>query len=207
MPSTRCGRGFDGSQSFGFILQNDQGASYWRYAVLQWWSRLKISFCEIFCVLQFPTFATLSATGGHRTLTEAQVPSRRVLRTMSAYIPQPLSPEQSGRTWKLAGVLAKATSIFDSMQEAEQWLERPAIGLNRMRPAKAPGSPFFDCSRGQSTPPISLSPNRGKVGPLAQRAPLATAELFAFLQVCCCPIDPRWEASISAAAILVTLKR
>ena len=47
---------------------------------------------------------------------------------------KPLSPEQSGRTWKLAEVLAKATSIFGSMQEAEQWLERPAIGLNQHKP-------------------------------------------------------------------------
>jgi len=40
--------------------KNDRGASYWHYAVLQWWCRLKISFCEIFGVVQFSTFATLS---------------------------------------------------------------------------------------------------------------------------------------------------
>jgi hypothetical protein len=40
--------------------KNDHGASYERYRVLQWWSRLKISFCEIFGVVQFSTFATLS---------------------------------------------------------------------------------------------------------------------------------------------------
>jgi hypothetical protein len=45
--------------------KNDQRASYGRYAVLQWWSRLKISFCEIFGVVQFSTFATLSATSRH----------------------------------------------------------------------------------------------------------------------------------------------
>ena len=45
--------------------KNDHGASYGRYAVLQWWSRLKISFCEIFGVVQFSTFATLSANTGH----------------------------------------------------------------------------------------------------------------------------------------------
>jgi hypothetical protein len=39
--------------------KNDQGASYGRYAVLQWWSRIKISFCEIFGVVQFSTFATI----------------------------------------------------------------------------------------------------------------------------------------------------
>ena len=40
--------------------KNDHGASYGRYAVLQRWSRLKISFCEIFGVVQFSIFATLS---------------------------------------------------------------------------------------------------------------------------------------------------
>jgi len=45
-----------------------------------------------------------------------------------------LSPEQSGRAWKFAEILAKATDIFGSQEEAEQWLERPAIGLNQKRP-------------------------------------------------------------------------
>jgi hypothetical protein len=44
--------------------KNDHDASYGRYAVLQWWSRLKISFCEIFGVVQFSTFATQSAQSG-----------------------------------------------------------------------------------------------------------------------------------------------
>jgi hypothetical protein len=42
------------------LQKNDYGASYGRYAVLQWWSRLKIGFCAIFGVVQFSTFATLS---------------------------------------------------------------------------------------------------------------------------------------------------
>jgi hypothetical protein len=46
--------------------KNDHGASYRRYGVLPWWSRLKINFCEIFGVVQFSTFAILSATSGHR---------------------------------------------------------------------------------------------------------------------------------------------
>jgi putative toxin-antitoxin system antitoxin component (TIGR02293 family) len=45
-----------------------------------------------------------------------------------------LNPEQSGRTWKLAEILTKASSIFGSKEEAEQWLERPAIGLNQRKP-------------------------------------------------------------------------
>jgi putative toxin-antitoxin system antitoxin component (TIGR02293 family) len=45
-----------------------------------------------------------------------------------------LSQEQSGRTWKLAEILAKATDVLGSREEAEQWLERPAMGLNQRRP-------------------------------------------------------------------------
>lgn len=47
---------------------------------------------------------------------------------------KPLSQEQSGRTWKFAEILAKATAVLGSQEEAEQWLERPAMGLNRRRP-------------------------------------------------------------------------
>ena len=47
---------------------------------------------------------------------------------------KPLNQEQSGRTWKFAEILAKATAVFGSQQEAEQWLERPAIGLDQRRP-------------------------------------------------------------------------
>lgn len=47
---------------------------------------------------------------------------------------KPLSQEQSGRAWKFAEILAKATDVFGSQEEAEQWLERPAIGLDQHRP-------------------------------------------------------------------------
>ncbi|MCI0599164.1 MAG: DUF2384 domain-containing protein [Beijerinckiaceae bacterium] len=47
---------------------------------------------------------------------------------------KPLSQEQSGRTWKFAEILAKATAVLGSQKNAEQWLERPALGLNQRRP-------------------------------------------------------------------------
>src|SRR5262249_7992273 len=47
---------------------------------------------------------------------------------------KPLSPEQSGRAFKFAEVLAKAIDVFGSQEEAEAWLSRPAMGLNRQRP-------------------------------------------------------------------------
>lgn len=45
-----------------------------------------------------------------------------------------LSQDQAGRTWKLAEILARATSIFGSRTAAEQWLAQPASGLDRRRP-------------------------------------------------------------------------
>lgn len=45
-----------------------------------------------------------------------------------------LSQEQSGRTWKFAEILAKATAVLGSQEDAEQWLEHPAIGLDQRRP-------------------------------------------------------------------------
>ncbi|MPY76327.1 MAG: DUF2384 domain-containing protein [Alphaproteobacteria bacterium] len=47
---------------------------------------------------------------------------------------KPLNKEQSGRTWKFAEILALATTVFGSQEEAEQWLEQPAIGLEQRRP-------------------------------------------------------------------------
>lgn len=47
---------------------------------------------------------------------------------------KPLSPEQSGRTWKFAEILARAIDIFGSQPEAERWLEQPATGLEQRRP-------------------------------------------------------------------------
>lgn len=47
---------------------------------------------------------------------------------------QKLSQEQSARLWKFAEVLAKASEVFGSQKNAEEWLERPAIGLDQRRP-------------------------------------------------------------------------
>ena len=60
--------------------------------------------------------------------------SLRTLQRRRDGAARPLSLEQSGRTWKFAEILAKATAVFGSQAEAEQWLERPAIGLNQSRP-------------------------------------------------------------------------
>ncbi|WP_413062067.1 antitoxin Xre/MbcA/ParS toxin-binding domain-containing protein [Sphingomonas carotinifaciens] len=48
--------------------------------------------------------------------------------------PKRLSQEQSGRAWKFAEIVGKATDILGSQEEAERFLERPAIGLDQRRP-------------------------------------------------------------------------
>jgi putative toxin-antitoxin system antitoxin component (TIGR02293 family) len=48
--------------------------------------------------------------------------------------PRLLSPEQSGRTWKFAEILARAIDVFGSQKEAEAWLDRPAMPLNQRKP-------------------------------------------------------------------------
>jgi hypothetical protein len=46
-----------------------------------------------------------------------------------------------GRAWKFAEILAKATDVLGTQAEAEQWLERPAIGLDQRRPIDLLGTP------------------------------------------------------------------
>jgi putative toxin-antitoxin system antitoxin component (TIGR02293 family) len=60
--------------------------------------------------------------------------SLRTLQRRRGSPAKPLSLEQSARIWKFAEILAKATDVFGSREEAEQWLEKPAMGLDRQRP-------------------------------------------------------------------------
>ena len=46
----------------------------------------------------------------------------------------PLSPEVSGRLWKFAEILAKATEVLGTQVAAENWLASPAMALDRRRP-------------------------------------------------------------------------
>jgi putative toxin-antitoxin system antitoxin component (TIGR02293 family) len=42
--------------------------------------------------------------------------------------------DEGERVWRFAEILARATRAFGSQAEAEQWLGRPAIGLDRRKP-------------------------------------------------------------------------
>lgn len=47
-----------------------------------------------------------------------------------------LSREQSGRAWKFAEVLAKAIEVFGSQDDAEEWLQKPALALDGRTPVE-----------------------------------------------------------------------
>jgi putative toxin-antitoxin system antitoxin component (TIGR02293 family) len=48
--------------------------------------------------------------------------------------PRPLSEEQGGRTWKFAEILAQATRVFGSQEEAERWVKSKVLALRGRRP-------------------------------------------------------------------------
>jgi hypothetical protein len=49
--------------------KTDHGPAHWRYRALQQWRCLKICFREIFGIVRFSTFATISTRCGHFSLT------------------------------------------------------------------------------------------------------------------------------------------
>jgi putative toxin-antitoxin system antitoxin component (TIGR02293 family) len=60
--------------------------------------------------------------------------SQRTVQRFKLAPDKKLSPEQSGRAWKFAEILAKATAVLGSQEEAEDWLRRPAMALDQRRP-------------------------------------------------------------------------
>lgn len=45
-----------------------------------------------------------------------------------------LDRSQGGRVWQFARVLAKAADVLGSLDEAQRWLEQPALGLDGRKP-------------------------------------------------------------------------
>ncbi|MCW4115351.1 DUF2384 domain-containing protein [Aurantimonas sp. MSK8Z-1] len=60
--------------------------------------------------------------------------SLRTAQRLKADPDKALSPEVSGRAWQFAAILAHATDVFGSQEEAELWLERPAVALEQAKP-------------------------------------------------------------------------
>lgn len=70
----------------------------------------------------------------HGTLEKAVGISLRTYQRRKDEPDKPLSPEQSGRTWKFAEILGRAIEVFGSLDMAQDWLERPAMALEQRRP-------------------------------------------------------------------------
>ncbi|WP_194723937.1 type II RES/Xre toxin-antitoxin system antitoxin [Noviherbaspirillum malthae] len=52
-----------------------------------------------------------------------------------------LNETQSGRVWKFAEILATATEVLGSQDEAERWLTSPAMGLEQRCPIELLSTP------------------------------------------------------------------
>ena len=70
----------------------------------------------------------------HGGLEKAVGVSLRTYQRRKEALDKPLSLEQSGRTWKFAEILGRATDLFGSQAEAERWLEQPALALDQRKP-------------------------------------------------------------------------
>jgi putative toxin-antitoxin system antitoxin component (TIGR02293 family) len=60
--------------------------------------------------------------------------SLRTVQRLEADKNRYLSSEQSSRAWKLAEIVARATSVLGSEEAAQEWLTRPARALEGKRP-------------------------------------------------------------------------
>lgn len=72
----------------------------------------------------------LEILGKEASLEKAVGMSLRTFQRRKDTPARSLSPEQSGRAWKFAEVLARASTVFGSLTEAESWLDRPALALD-----------------------------------------------------------------------------
>lgn len=94
----------------------------------------------------FPASALVSVVRNARNMDASDVfravgVSVRTIQRRAGAHSRPLSKEQSGRAWKFAEVLAKATTVFGGQPEAEHWLSTPALALDQHRPVDLLSSP------------------------------------------------------------------
>lgn len=88
-----------------------------------------------------PTSALLYLTAQVSFLTNVGTLDKTIgisVRTLQRRKKEPkdsmLSVEQSNRTWKFAEILGRATDILGSREEAEAWMNTPALGLDQRKP-------------------------------------------------------------------------
>ncbi|MEA1673509.1 antitoxin Xre/MbcA/ParS toxin-binding domain-containing protein [Nitrospirillum sp. BR 11163] len=77
---------------------------------------------------------SLQVLGRTPSLEKAMGISLRTFQRRRETPAKPLSQEQSGRAWKFAEILARASAALGNQADAERWLEQPAMGLEQRRP-------------------------------------------------------------------------
>jgi putative toxin-antitoxin system antitoxin component (TIGR02293 family) len=70
----------------------------------------------------------------HGSLEKAVGISLRTYQRRKDALDKPLSPQQSGRTWKFAEILGRVIRLFGPQADAEEWMKRPQMALDRRRP-------------------------------------------------------------------------
>jgi putative toxin-antitoxin system antitoxin component (TIGR02293 family) len=80
------------------------------------------------------TYVGILRTPHHGSLEKAVGISLRTYQRRKDAPDKRLSQEQSGRAWKFAEILGRATDLFGSQDEAEEWMERPAMALDQRKP-------------------------------------------------------------------------
>ena len=60
--------------------------------------------------------------------------SARTLRRQKETPKKPMPADLASKTWLFAETLAKASDVFGSKERAEEWMAKPAMGLDGQRP-------------------------------------------------------------------------
>jgi putative toxin-antitoxin system antitoxin component (TIGR02293 family) len=60
--------------------------------------------------------------------------STRTLRRQRETPKKAMPADLASKTWLFAETLAKASDVFEGREQAENWMNRPAVGLNGQRP-------------------------------------------------------------------------
>ena len=83
--------------------------------------------------------ALIHLIGGMKTVEEKDITrslgiSGRTLRRYRETPTKTMPPDLASKTWLFAETLARASEVFGTRETAEEWLTKPAIGLNSERP-------------------------------------------------------------------------
>ena len=100
-------------------------------------SRMEVHSAIVGGALKYSALIVLIS--GFKTLPEGDVVnvlgiSGRTLRRQRETPTKPMPADLASKTWLFAETLAKASEVFGGREQAEAWMNRPAVGLDGQRP-------------------------------------------------------------------------